>query len=84
MRRDMLTSFTVRNLKICWLLQTFLRQTRPIPAALQEGFCDGRNSKEEHPTEMDCNVPCDGLRQWRGFDCFGKKLGILHEFNLPG
>ena len=53
---------------VIMLLKTFLRQTGPIPAPLQERFCDGRNGQEEHSTEMDCNVPRYGLREWRGFE----------------
>ena len=50
------------------LLKTFLRQTGPISAPLQERFCHGRNGQEEHSAEMDCNVPRYGLREWRGFE----------------
>ena len=47
-------------------LKTFLRQTRPIPASVQERFCNGRNGQEEHSAEMDCYVPRYGLRQRNG------------------
>ena len=55
-------------LAVILLLKTFLRQTGPISAPLQERFCDGRNGQEEHSAEMDCNVPRYGLRERRGFE----------------
>ena len=49
------------------LVKTFLRETGSVPASLQEGLHHWRNRQEEHSPQVDCDVPCYGLCQWRGW-----------------
>ena len=42
------------------------RQTRPVPPTVQVRLCRGGELKEEHPAEVDADVPEPGLCEWHG------------------